>query len=78
MSSTKPNDLEAKRSAVRRNVTYLMVVAFILFTGMVLATVLWIETDIKTALAVLASFATPAGVVLGFWYGKRSAEKAGG
>ena len=69
--------LEAKRSAVRRNVTYMLVIAFILFSGFML----WVLTqgakpNIEAALAIVAGTGSFVGLAVGFYFGGRAAEKA--
>ena len=66
-------DNEARKSAVRRLVTYGVVLALIVFNGFALV-VLFTgpQPDIKTGLGVLVGFNSIAALIIGFWFGTRN------
>lgn len=67
---TESSELELKRSAVRRYVTYGAVAAYLLTAMAVVGVLLWKE-NFELAISVLGTIAAMTGPIVGFWFGTR-------
>ena len=66
------NDLEHKRSAVRRIVTFGMLGVYAAAVGYMLVSLMEIpEPNVDAALGVLGMVAAIATGIIGFWFGSR-------
>ena len=63
-------DIEKKRSAVRRWVTYGVIGAYLLLAGFVIVWLMW-AGRYEVAIGVLSGVAGLAGSIAGFWFGSR-------
>ena len=68
-------DLEARRSAVRRWVTYMAMVAFCLFAGFLIYRLAVVAENIEAALGVFGTVAALTSGVIGYWFASRAVEK---
>ena len=69
--------LEAKRSAVRRKITYWVILAYLLLAAIVVIWLMW-AGRYEVAIGVLGGVAGLAGSISGFWFGSRQSEKKSG
>ena len=63
-------EIEKKRSAVRRRVTYGAIYGYLLFAGIVIVWLTW-AGRYEVAIGVLGGVASLAGSISGFWFGSR-------
>ena len=68
--STTFEEMELKRSAVRRWVTYFAIGTYLMLSA---TTVVWLllEKEYDMAIAVLGAVGSMAGSITGFWFGAR-------
>ena len=64
---------EEKRSAVRRRVTYWVIIAYLGTSSGVIAVLMW-AGRYEVAIGVLGGVAGLAGSITGFWFGSRKPE----
>ena len=63
-------EVETKRSAVRRCVTYASIYAYLLLAAFVIVWLMW-AGRYEVAIGVLGGVAGLAGSISGFWFGAR-------
>ncbi|WP_288349441.1 hypothetical protein [uncultured Thalassospira sp.] len=67
------HDLEAARSAVRRRVTYWVVMAYLAMAGILLLWLMYLGRH-EIAVSVLAGVSGLTGSIVGFWFGARKPQ----